>query len=285
MATTYHTRTVDGLSVFYREAGDPANPTLVLLHGYPSSSFMFRDLMPRLADRFHLVAPDYPAFGHSAAPGTAEFAYTFDHLTDVTERFLDALGLTRCSLYLQDYGAPIGFRLACRRPERVEALVVQNGNAYEEGFTAAWAAFRALWQDRSDATEAAVREFFSPETTRFFYTAGTRDPGALSPDTWTLDQSLLDRPANRAAQMELFYDYRTNPPLYPAWQAYLREHRPPTLIVWGRNDPFFGPEGATAFGRDLPGAEMHLLDTGHFALEEDGEVIAGHIRAFFDRQR
>lgn len=278
--TTYHTIEVDGINLFYRKAGNPANPTLVLLHGYPSSSFMFRDLMAQLSDQFYLIAPDYPGFGYSDAPDVSDFAYTFDHLADVTEQFLKALGVTRFNLYVQDYGAPVGFRIASRHPEWIQALIVQNGNAYEEGFTQAWQAFRELWQDRNEATEGAVKGFFAPETTRFFYTEGVRNAETLTPDTWTLDQSFLDRPANRAAQLELFYDYRNNPVEYPKWHTYLRDHQPPTLLVWGKNDPFFGPEGATAFQRDVPGAELHFLDTGHFALEEDGVEIAGYIRAF-----
>lgn len=280
----YHTLPIEGVNVFYREAGSPENPALVLLHGYPSSSFMFRDLISALADRFHVIAPDYPGFGQSDAPAVADFAYTFDHLADVTEKFLQALKLTRFSLYVQDYGGPVGFRIAARHPEWITALIVQNANAYEEGFTPAWAAFRALWADRNADTEAGVKAFFAPETTRFFYQQGTRDSTALSPDTWTLDQSFLDRPANRAAQLELFYDYRSNPPQYPVWHAYFRAHQPRTLLVWGKNDPFFGPEGAAAFQRDLPAAEIHLLDTGHFALEEDGDVIAAHILRFLTPQ-
>ncbi len=278
--TAYHSIPVDGVNVFYREAGDPKNPTLVLLHGYPSSSFMFRGLMADLSDQFHLIAPDYPGFGGSDAPAARDFAYTFDHLADVIEKFLRALHLDRFALYIQDYGAPVGLRIAAKHPDWVEALIVQNGNAYEEGFTPAWEGFRALWKDRNPGTEAAVAAFFAPETTRFFYTEGTRAPGQISPDNWNLDQYFLDRPANRAAQMELFYDYRNNPPRYPQWHEYFRAHQPRTLIVWGQGDPFFGPEGAAAFRRDLPGAEVHMLDTGHFALEEDGDVIAAHIRKF-----
>ncbi len=275
---------VEGLQIFYREAGDPANPTVLLLSGYPSSSFMFRDLIAALADDFHLIAPDYPGFGHSETPATNAFAYTFDHLAEVIETFAQTLNLKRFALYVQDYGAPVGFRIAARHPDWITSLIVQNGNAYDEGFTPAWAGFRALWADRSPATEKAVEAFFAPDMTRYFYQEGTRSPDALSPDTWSLDQFFLDKPNNRAANLELFYDYRNNPPLYPLWQAYLRAHQPPTLIVWGRNDPFFGPEGANAFLRDLPNAELHLLNTGHFALEEDGNEIAALIRAFLNRR-
>ena len=283
LPTSYRTAAVDGLNIFYREAGDPQNPTLVLLHGYPSSSFMFRSLIADLSDRFHLIAPDYPGFGNSDTPAVGEFAYTFDHLADVTEKFLQSLGVTRFTLYVQDYGAPVGFRIAARHPEWVEGLIVQNGNAYEEGFTPAWDGFRALWKDRNAGTEAAIASFFGPEATRSGYTDGTRDLAHLSPDTWHLDQYFLDKPANRAAQMELIYDYRNNPPLYPAWQEYFRTRQPRTLIAWGKGDLFFGPDGATAYLRDLPTAELHLLDTGHFALEEDGAEIAGLIRRFLSK--
>ncbi len=277
---TYRSVEVGGVSIFYRAAGNPQNPTLLLLHGYPSSSFMFRGLIADLSDRFHLIAPDYPGFGNSSTPPPAEFAYTFDHLAEVMEQFLAALSLNRFSLYVQDYGAPIGLRLAARHPEWIEALIVQNGNAYEEGFTSAWEGTRALWQNRNADTEAAVADFFTLPSTRSGYVAGVRDISRLSPDTWNLDQSFLDRPINHAAQLELMYDYRTNPPLYPRWQEYFRASQPRTLIVWGKGDPFFSVEGATAYLRDLPQAELHLLDTGHFALEEDGPVIAEHISQF-----
>ena len=277
---SYRTKTVDGVSLFYREAGDAKNPTLVLLHGYPSSSFMYRDLILRLADRFHVVAPDYPGFGHSDAPATSDYEYTFDHLADTIDQFLESIGLDRYSLYVQDYGSPVGFRIAVKHPERVQSLIVQNANAYEEGLTPAWAAFRNYWQSRTPETEAAVASFFESATTQFFYKEGTRNPDGLSPDTWSLDQYFLNRPRNRAAQLELFYDYRSNLERYAQWHEYLRAHQLPTLIVWGKNDPFFGPEGAEAFKRDLPNAEIHLLDTGHFALEEDGEEIARLILAF-----
>ena len=271
---------VDGLNLFYREAGSPEHPTIVLLHGYPSSSFMFRDLMPRLADRFHLVAPDFPGFGNTDTPPPAEFTYTFDHLAEVTEKFLAALGLDKYSLYVQDYGAPVGFRLAAKHPERIQALIIQNGNAYEEGFSPAWASFRALWANRNPETEAGTAAFFAPKITQFFYTEGTREPDKLNPDAWNMDQFFIDRPVNQAANMELFYDYRSNPGHYAEWQAYFRQHQPPALIVWGQGDPFFTVEGAKAFLRDLPKAEFHLLNTGHFALEEEGQTIAEHIHRF-----
>jgi pimeloyl-ACP methyl ester carboxylesterase len=278
--TTYNTISIDGLDIFYREAGSKQNPTLVLLHGYPASSHMYRDLMAQLSDLFHLIAPDYPGFGNSATPPIDRFEYSFDRLADITELFLKELGLTRFSLYVQDYGAPVGFRIATRHPDWIQALIVQNGNAYEEGLTPAWQAFRNLWSDRTADTEGPAKDFLKRETTIFFYTGGIRDRQNINPDNWNLDQYFLDRPENAAAQLELFYNYRANLDLYPQWHEYFRTYQPPTLIVWGKNDPFFGPEGATAFQRDLKNAEVHLLDTGHFALDEEGEAIAAHIRRF-----
>ena len=278
--TTFHTINVDGLNIFYREAGSRENPTLVLLHGYPASSHMYRDLMNSLKDQFHLVAPDYPGFGNSDTPTVEQFEYSFDRLADVTEHFLQELGLTRFSLYMQDYGAPVGFRIATRHPEWIQALVVQNGNAYEEGLTPAWQAFRNLWNERTEATVSSVLDFLKRDTTIFFYTAGVRDRQNINPDNWNLDQYFLDRPNNAAAQIELFYNYRTNLERYPKWHEYFRQHQPPTLIVWGKNDPFFSPEGAEAFQRDLKTVELHLLDTGHFALDEECDAIAAHIRRF-----
>jgi pimeloyl-ACP methyl ester carboxylesterase len=277
---TYNNISIDGLNIFYREAGARDKPTIVLLHGYPASSHMYRDLMNELSDQFHLIAPDYPGFGNSETPAIDKFEYSFDRLAEITEHFLQALGLNRFSLYVQDYGAPVGFRIASQHPDWIQALIVQNGNAYEEGLTPAWQAFRDLWSDRSEATEAPVRGFLTRDTTVFFYTAGTRSAQNINPDNWNLDQSFLDRPENAAAQMELFYNYRANLDRYPQWHEYFRTHQPPTLIVWGKNDPFFGPEGANAFKRDLKNAEVHLLDTGHFALDEEGEAIASHIRRF-----
>ncbi|PZU98935.1 MAG: alpha/beta hydrolase [Pseudanabaena sp.] len=278
--TTYNTISIDGLNIFYREAGAKDKPTIVLLHGYPASSHMYRDLMNELSDQFHLIAPDYPGFGNSETPAIDKFEYSFDHLAEITEHFLQVLGLNRFSLYVQDYGAPVGFRIAAQHPDWIQALIVQNGNAYEEGLTPAWQAFRDLWSDRSEATEAPVRGFLTRDTTVFFYTAGTKSAQNINPDNWNLDQSFLDRPVNAAAQMELFYNYRANLDRYPQWHEYFRTHQPPTLIVWGKNDPFFGPEGANAFKRDLKNAEVHLLDTGHFALDEEGKAIASHIRRF-----
>lgn len=276
----YNTVNVNGLNIFYREAGAKDKPLIVLLHGYPASSHMYRDLMTQLSDQFHLIAPDYPGFGNSDCPPISQFDYSFDRLADVIEQFLKALGLNRFSLYVQDYGAPVGFRIASRHPEWIQTLIVQNGNAYEEGFTPAWQAFRNLWGERSETTEAPVRDFLKRDTTIFFYTGGTRNPKNINPDNWNLDQYFLDRPENTAAQLELFYNYRANLEQYPTWHEYFRTHQPPTLVVWGKNDPFFGPEGANAFQRDLKTIEVHLLDTGHFALEEERDAIATQIRRF-----
>jgi len=278
--TTYQTIEVDNLNIFYREAGDKNHPTIVLLHGYPASSHMYRDLINQLKSQFHLIAPDFPGFGNSDCPPINQFEYSFDRLAEVTEHFLEKLGLNRFSLYVQDYGAPIGFRIATRHPAWIEALIVQNGNAYESGLTPAWQAFRNLWSERSEATIAPVLDFLKRDTTMFFYTAGTRDSQNINPDNWNLDQYFLDRPENAAAQLELFYNYRENLKRYPEWHQYFRQHQPPTLIVWGKNDPFFGVEGARAFEQDLKTVEMHLLDTGHFALDEECDFIAERIRSF-----
>jgi len=278
--TTYHTRVVDGLRLFYREAGPPTAPTIVLLHGFPASSYMYQDLITRLAGRYHLIAPDYPGFGYSDAPSADRFAYTFDHLSLVIEHLLRDLSATRFSLYIQDYGAPIGLRIALRHPDWVQAIVTQSGNAYDEGLTPFWTPIRAYWRDRTPATEAPLRGLFTRATTHLQYTYGMRHPERVSPDGEALDQSLLDRPGNAAIQLALFYDYRTNVALYPAFHAYFRRYQPPTLVVWGKNDPIFGPAGARAFARDLPRAEVHLLDSGHFALGEDTDVIAAYMRLF-----
>ena len=275
---------IDGIEVFYREAGPVGAPAILLLHGFPASSHMFRDLIPRLADRYHVIAPDYPGFGHSAMPSVSEFDYSFDRLTEVIEQLTASIGLTRYALYLQDYGAPVGLRLAAKHPERVTALIVQNGNAYGEGLGEFWEPLRAYWHDRSAAEEEKLRGFLTPPATRWLYTHGVRDTTLVSPDAWTFDQRLLDRPGNQEIQLALFYDYRTNPARYAEWQAYFRRHQPPTLVVWGKNDPVFAVEGARAFERDLETVELHLLDTGHFALEEKGAEIARLIRAFLPKQ-
>ena len=281
---TYKTVKIDGLDIFYREAGSPANPTVLLLHGFPTSSQMFRNLMPQLAVRYHVVAPDYPGYGYSSAPPVDKFDYTFDNLANVVDKFTQALKLERYSLYVMDYGAPVGYRLAVKHPDRVQALIVQNGNAYEEGLREFWDQFRAYWKDRSKQNAETMRKLLTLDATKWQYTNGVRDTSVISPDAWTTDQYLLDRPGNQEIQLALFYSYGSNPPLYPQWQAYFRKYQPPTLIVWGKNDLIFPAEGAEPYKRDLKNLEFHLLDTGHFALEEDGDVIAGYINSFLDKQ-
>lgn len=276
----YRTVTVAGHQVFYREAGDRARPTLLLLHGFPTSSHMFRGLIPRLADRYHLVAPDLPGFGFSDAPDRARFAYTFDHLTRVVEGFTDVLDLTRYALYVFDYGAPIGFRLALARPERVSAIITQNGNAYEEGLSTAWDPVQRYWREPTAAHREALRTMLTPETTRWQYVHGVPDPTLVAPESYTLDSALLARPGNDELQLDLFRDYASNVAMYPQFHAYFAARRPPLLAVWGKNDPFFLPEGAKAFQRDNPDAEVKLYDTGHFALETHAEAIAIAIRGF-----
>ncbi|MDH3474174.1 MAG: alpha/beta hydrolase [Rhodospirillales bacterium] len=278
--TLHRTVTLDGLDIFYREAGPKDAPTIVLLHGFPTSSQMFRNLIPALADRFHVVAPDYPGFGNSAMPSVRDFDYSFDNLAKVVESFLVKLGIERYSLYLMDYGGPVGFRLAAKHPEKIETLIVQNANAYDEGLRDFWDPFRAYWNDRNAKTAEPLEGFLQLGVTKWQYTHGVRNEAAISPDTWTVDQYQLDRPGNKEIQLQLFYDYGSNPPFYPAWQAYFREHQPPTLIVWGKNDHIFPAEGAQPYKRDLKTLEFHLLDTGHFALEEDGDFIAARIRDF-----
>jgi pimeloyl-ACP methyl ester carboxylesterase len=281
---TYKTVDVDGIKVFYREAGPADAPVLLLLHGFPTSSHMYRDLMPKLADRFRVVAPDYPGYGFSDAPPAGEFGYTFERLTDVIERFTDKLGLRQYSLYMQDFGGPVGLRLAMRRPGRVEALIVQNAVAHAEGLSDAIAPARRFWANRNAETEKAMRELFTLETTKFQYLHGAARPERVSPDSWTLDQALLDRPGNTEIQLALLYDYRNNLARYPAWQAYLREQQPPMLVVWGVNDPFFTVAGANAYKRDVPEAELHFFGGGHFMLEEYSAQVAAVIKSFLQAQ-
>ncbi len=278
--TLHRTIEIDGLDIFYREAGSRDAPTILLLHGFPTSSHMFRNLMPILADEFHLVAPDYPGFGNSSMPGVDEFDYTFDRLAEVIDKFTERIDLDKYSLYLMDYGAPVGFRLATKHPERIQALIVQNGNAYEEGLREFWEPIKAYWKDKTPENAEALRGLLTLEATKWQYTDGVRQVEVISPDNWNVDQRLLDRPGNQEIQLALFYDYGSNPPLYPQWQEYLRKQQPPTLIVWGKNDPIFPAEGAHPYKEDLRTLEFHLLDTGHFALEEDGDVVAGHMRRF-----
>lgn len=276
---------VDGLRIFYREAGPEDAPKLLLLHGFPTSSHMFRNLIPKLSDRFHLVAPDYPGYGNSSMPSPDEFEYSFDRLAEVIEKFTGKIGFGSYSLYLMDYGAPVGYRLAVKHPERVEALIVQNGNAYEEGLREFWDPIKAYWKDKTAANADALRKLLTIDATKWQYTDGVRNIEAISPDNWMIDQHLLDRPGNNDIQLRLFHDYGSNPPLYPKWQEYFRKYQPPTLVVWGKNDFIFPAEGAHPYKRDLKNLEFHLLDTGHFALEEDGDVIAGYIRRFLEEKR
>jgi pimeloyl-ACP methyl ester carboxylesterase len=284
-ATKAHHRTVvvNGLDIFYREAGSPDKPTVLLLHGFPTSSQMFRNLIPKLADDYHVVAPDYPGYGQSSMPERDKFDYTFDNLANVVESFTEQLKMSSYALYLMDYGAPVGYRLAVRHPERVTALIVQNGNAYEEGLREFWDPIKQYWTDGTQTSRDALRELLVLEATKWQYTHGVNDVSLVSPDTWTMDQYLLDRPGNKEIQLDLFYDYRTNVPLYPRWQAYLREHQPPTLIVWGKNDHIFPVAGAEPYKRDLKNLEYHLIDTGHFALETHVAQIEELMRDFLLR--
>jgi pimeloyl-ACP methyl ester carboxylesterase len=280
MTVSFHTLGVAGTQVFYREAGEPGAPKLVLLGGFPSSSHQWRDLLPALADRgFHVVAPDYPGFGHTEAP--ADFTYTFDNLSQVVEQWLVAIGFTSFGLYHQDYGGPIGNRIIGRHPEWLQWQIVQNSNAYEEGFTEAWDGIRfRLWQDRTPETEAALLPFLQTDGVKSIYLGGHKNPDLISPDNWTMDVAFLDRPGRRNIQLDLLEDYKTNPPLYETWQAFMREHRPKTIIFWGEGDVFFTPEGGEAYLRDLPNAEMHRLEAGHFAVEDHVDYIADNIARF-----
>lgn len=286
-ATTTRHRTVKvgDLDIFYREAGPTDAPAILLLHGFPTSSQMFRNLIPALADRYRVVAPDYPGYGHSSMPPHDRFAYTFDHLAEVIDDFTAAVGLSRYALYVQDYGAPVGYRLATRHPERVTAIVVQNGNAYDEGIdNPFWAPIKAYWADPTNpAKREALRAMLTYDATKWQYYDGVPDPERVSPDGPAHDQFLLDRPGNAEIQLDLFLSYGSNPPLYPAWQNYFRTHQPPVLIAWGKNDQIFPPAGATPYARDLQTLETHLLDAGHFALESRGDEIAELIRGFLGR--
>lgn len=277
----HRTVKIGGLDIFYREAGPRDAPTLLLLHGFPTSSHMFRNLIPALADKYHVIAPDYPGYGHSSAPPVNEFEYTFDNLANVIGDFTQAVGLSEYSIYLMDYGAPVGFRLAAKHPERVQTLIVQNGNAYDEGLdNEFWKPIKAYWKDRNEEIGNGLRSLLTLDATKWQYTHGVRNVEAISPDTWGHVQPLLDRAGNQEIQLALFHSYGSNPPLYPQWQEYLRQHQPPTLIVWGKNDAIFPAAGAHPYKRDLKDLEFHLLDTGHFALEEDGAEIATLIRDF-----
>jgi pimeloyl-ACP methyl ester carboxylesterase len=281
--TSYQHAMVDGCKIFYREAGSKTAPTILLLHGFPTSSHMFRNLIPALADCYHVVAPDLPAFGFSEAPDRKRFRYTFEHLAKVINTFTQAIGLERYAIYVFDYGAPVGLRLALAHPERITAIISQNGNAYEEGLSEGWNPIRAYWEDDSAANRDALRAFLTPETTIWQYTHGVPDPSAVSPDGYSLDNFYLARPGQDDIQLDLFSDYKSNVRLYPAFQTYFRTHKPRLLAVWGRNDPFFLPAGAEAFKRDIPDAVVRFVDTGHFALETHAAEIAAEIRSFLGR--
>jgi pimeloyl-ACP methyl ester carboxylesterase len=278
----HRTAEIDGLSVFYREAGEPASPKLLLLGGFPASSHQFRNLIPALADRFHVLSPDYPGFGNTDMPD--DFEYTFERLAEIVEGVLEQTDFHPFGVYMHDYGGPIGNRIVTRHPSWLEWQVIQNANAYEEGFTAVWDGIRALWLDRRPDTEAPLASFLELDGVKLLYLHGHRDPERISPDNWNMDLHFLERPGARRAQLDLLYDYRTNVELYPRWQAFLREHMPPTLILWAENDIIFAPEGARAYLRHLPEAELHMLDSGHFALEDSLEVIAAHIKRFHAEQ-
>jgi pimeloyl-ACP methyl ester carboxylesterase len=304
---SYKTVTIEDVDIFYREAGNPQQPTLLLLHGFPTSSHMFRDLIAELANEYHLIAPDYPGYGFSSMPAVDEFDYSFDHIASLMEQFVDVVGLDRYSLYLMDYGAPIGFRIAASQPERVETLIVQNGNAYIEGIdNDFWEPIREYWKDREAvnkgldnpwwsnikaaykqpemSNDAALRFLLTLGATKWQYINGVPNAEAVSPDTWSHVQPLLDRDGNQEIQLQMFYSYGSNPPLYPEWQTYLRDHQPPTLIVWGEHDEIFPSAGAEPYKRDLENLEYHLLDTGHFALETHGQEIADLMREFLSRE-
>ncbi|HKO11494.1 MAG TPA: alpha/beta fold hydrolase [Acidobacteriaceae bacterium] len=279
---TYQHATVRGLRMFYREAGSKESPTIVLLHGFPSSSHMFRDLIPQLAAKFHIIALDYIGFGYSDAPDVSQFEYTFDNLADYVEDFLfNALGLKRFSIYVQDYGAPIGYRIAFRHQDAIEGIIVQNGNAYAEGIGGAFDPMKPFWANRTAETEAPVRALLTLQTTIFQYTHGVKDVNRISPDAYIVDQHFLDRPGNNAIQLNLLHNYQANLRHYDEWHTFFCSKQPKTLIVWGKNDPFFTVEGAQAYLRDIPKAELNLLDTGHFALEDSSEFIAQKILSFF----
>ncbi len=305
-AIFHRTVNIEGLDIYYREAGSRDNPTVILLHGFPTSSHMFRTLIPELADDYHVIAPDYPGYGNSAMPLVSEFDYTFDHMAAIVEQLISKLELKKYSLYVMDYGAPIGFRIAVNHPMRVQSLIIQNGNAYDEGLdNNFWEPIKAYWQNRQAvnvgldnpwwtnvknaykqpnmANEDALRFLLTKGATTWQYTNGVRDPARIGHDAINMDQLLLDRPGNQEIQLQMFYDYGSNPPLYPEWQAYFRKHQPATLIVWGAKDEIFPAKGAYPYKRDLNNVEMHLYDTGHFALEEDGADIAQKIRKFLKR--
>ncbi len=282
----YAYETVEGLNIFYREAGDPKKPTIVLLHGFPSSSHMYRELLAGLADDYHLIAPDYPGFGNSSFPAPEDFEYSFDRLAHIVDQFLEQKGLKKYSLMIQDYGAPIGFRIATKHPERVQAIITQNGNAYEEGIAAeGWGPVLDYWKDKSPELEKTIiKNVFSYDGMKWQYTHGTRNPENILPDNWELDYAKISRLGQHRIQLDLFYDYQNNLKLYPKWQEYLRQHQPPVLVVWGEHDAFFPVSGAEGYKRDVKDIDYNILNTGHFALEEDHALIEKKIRAFLKRR-
>lgn len=279
----HRTVDVEGVSIFYREAGPKNAPVVLLLHGFPASSHMYRNLIPALADRYHVIAPDFPGFGQSGMPARDSFAYTFAHLADITDQLTQRLGVSKYSMYVMDYGAPVGYRLALKHPERVQALIVQNGNAYEEGLRDFWIPIKRYWASGAQADREQLRAGLTFDATRSQYLDGVSDSSRISPDAWSMDQRFLDRAGNAEIQLDLFYDYRTNVALYPDIQNFFRQYQPPTLIVWGKNDVIFPAEGAEPYKRDLRKLEYHLLDTGHFALEDKGAEIAQRIREFLPK--
>ena len=282
--TSYKHATIDGNKIFYREAGSNSAPTILLLHGFPTSSHMFRNLIPALADRFHVVAPDLPGFGFSDAPSRKDYIYSFAQLAETIGKFTDTIGLKQFAIYVFDYGAPVGFRLALQRPERITAIISQNGNAYEEGLSQGWNPIQKYWKEPSAQNRAALRDFLTPDATKGQYLYGVQDVTQIAPESYSLDSALLARPGNDEIQLDLFLDYASNVALYPKFQQYLRTKQPPVLAVWGKNDPFFLPPGAEAYKRDVPNAEVHFFDTGHFALETHAQVITDTIRNFLERK-
>jgi pimeloyl-ACP methyl ester carboxylesterase len=282
--TIYRQAVVDGSKVFYREAGSSNSPTILLLHGFPTSSHMFRNLIPALADRYHLVAPDLPGFGFSDAPDRKQFRYSFENLAGVIDQFTQTIGVDRYAIYVFDYGAPVGLRLALAHPERITAIISQNGNAYEEGLSQGWNPIQKYWKEPTAENRAALREFLTPEATKSQYLYGVSNATLVAPEAYELDSALLNRPGNDEIQLDLFLDYASNVALYPKFQEYFRSKQPPTLAVWGNSDPFFLPPGAEAFKRDNPGTEVHFFETGHFALETHAQEIANAIRDFLGRK-
>jgi pimeloyl-ACP methyl ester carboxylesterase len=280
----YRHAQVDGSKIFYREAGPKTAPTLLLLHGFPTSSHMFRKLSPLLVDRYHIVAPDLPGFGFTESPDRSKFAYTFENLAKTIGRFTEVLGLDRFAIYIFDYGAPVGLRLALENPERITGIISQNGNAYEEGLSQGWNPIQKYWKEPTAVNRAALRDFLTPEATKGQYLYGVANPELVAPESYTLDSALLARPGNDEIQLDLFLDYASNVALYPKFQEYFRKNQPPLLAVWGMNDPFFLPPGAEAYKRDLPKAEVHFFDTGHFALETHAQEIGAKIHEFLDRK-